>query len=381
MNAESVLIKLLRTIVLKKTPNSKMQNTLTVVQLGEVYELSMRQDIAHLLAYVLEQWGFSNIPAQILNAKSQAIYRYMRLENELQQICRTLEKAGIPFVPLKGAQIRKYYPEPWMRTSCDIDILVHKEDLDAAVSCLVKRLSYTTDGKIRFHDTYLYSPSGVHLELHFSIQENMDNIDPVLSEVWEHVRPVTEYQYEMESEFFAFHQIAHMSYHFSHGGCGVRPFLDLFLLKSQNAYDEDVLLRKYICRCGLERFYHCVTALMDVWFQDGEHSEITKQMEQYLLTGGIYGSKEYSVAIAQKKKGGKLGFLLYRIFMPYRELKIKYPVVGKYPILVPFFQVKRWWEFLAGDRKKAVLAEFEINRHSDKETVECLSCFLNKIGL
>ncbi|MBO4954226.1 MAG: nucleotidyltransferase family protein, partial [Clostridia bacterium] len=36
----------------------------------------------------------------------------------------------IDFMPLKGAVIRQYYPEPWMRTSCDIDIHVKKDRLE-----------------------------------------------------------------------------------------------------------------------------------------------------------------------------------------------------------------------------------------------------------
>lgn len=381
MDIEWALIELANVAVGGKTASSTLGSI--EEQLDALYSLSVRQDLAHLVAHSLDQLQLPQIPAlQLFQiAKKQAIYRYMRLDIEYGQICRTLEKAQIPYVPLKGAVLRKFYPEPWMRTSCDIDILVHREDLDAAVDCLVKNLSYTTDGKIRFHDIYLYSPSGVHLELHFSIQENMDNIDTMLSDVWNHVHSVTYYQQDMDCEFFAFHILAHMSYHFSHGGCGVRPFLDLFLLKAQNAYNEEILIESYLRKCGLERFYHCVTELIDVWFQNGTHSEVTRKMEHFLLTGGIYGSKEYSIAIAQKQKGGKLAFLLYRIFMPYNELKIKYPMVGKYPMLVPYFQVKRWWEFLIGDHRKAVLSELEINRHSDKDTVESLRCFLNEVGL
>ena len=51
---------------------------------------------------------------------------------EYENLCSAFEKAQIPFLPLKGSVIRKYYPEAWMRTSCDIDILVHDEDVGRA---------------------------------------------------------------------------------------------------------------------------------------------------------------------------------------------------------------------------------------------------------
>ena len=36
----------------------------------------------------------------------------------------------------------------------------------------------------------------------------------------------------MTPEYLIFHNVAHMSYHFSHGGLGVRPYIDLYLLRS-----------------------------------------------------------------------------------------------------------------------------------------------------
>ena len=45
----------------------------------------------------------------------------------MQKTSFKIKKVQIPFLPLKGSVIRQYYPEPWMRTSCDIDILVDFE--------------------------------------------------------------------------------------------------------------------------------------------------------------------------------------------------------------------------------------------------------------
>lgn len=42
-----------------------------------------------------------------------------------------------------------------------------------------------------------------------------------------HADPVSEYEYQERPEFFAYHHLAHMKYHFVHGGCGIRTFLDL----------------------------------------------------------------------------------------------------------------------------------------------------------
>ena len=76
---------------------------------------------------------------------SKAVFRYEQLNYENERICMALEKAQIPFIPLKGSIIRKYYPESWMRTSCDVDVLVHEEDAEKAVDVLVKEYGYTQE--------------------------------------------------------------------------------------------------------------------------------------------------------------------------------------------------------------------------------------------
>ena len=157
-------------------------------------------------------------------------YRCEYMQDEYKNLCNVLEKAQIPFVPLKGSVIRQYYPEAWMRTSCDIDILIHEEDIEKAKALLVNEHGYTNHGK-GSHDVSLYSPRGFHIELHYSlIEEGRANKSAaVLENVWNMVtvRNDWEYFYEMPDDLFYFYHIAHMAKHFETGGCGIRPFIDL----------------------------------------------------------------------------------------------------------------------------------------------------------
>ena len=70
----------------------------------------------------------------------------------------------MPFLPWKGAVFCKYYPEEWMRTSCDIDVLVRRDGLDGAVAWLTKRYGYVEKERAT-HDVSLYSMTGIHVEL------------------------------------------------------------------------------------------------------------------------------------------------------------------------------------------------------------------------
>ena len=154
----------------------------------QLYRLSKSQDLAHLVGSALAKQ--KAMPAGEIGAKFEkqmftAAFRYQRLNYEYLQMCALFEREAIAFVPLKGSVIREYYPEPWMRTSCDIDILVREQDLERAVALLQSELSYRTDGERGYHDISLFSQSGIHLELHFNILEDMEGIDRLLSRVWE----------------------------------------------------------------------------------------------------------------------------------------------------------------------------------------------------
>ena len=80
-----------------------------------------------------------------------------------------------------------------------------------------------------------------------------------------------------------------------------------------------------------------------VWFNNEEPDATTLDMENYILQGGVYGTLEQHLAMSQNKKGGKFKHLMSRIFLTYKEMSIYYPSLKKYPILFPFYQVRRWF--------------------------------------
>lgn len=352
--------------------------------LSELYKLSKHHDMAHIVANALVKRGLlaSDEAAKFQKQQMLAIYRHGRMDYELSEIYRVLEESKIAYMPLKGAVIRQYYPEPWMRTSCDIDILVHEEDLDRAVSSLTEALGYKAEEDRDYHDISLFSESGVHLELHFSIKEKMDNIDALLSKVWEYcdLADGTNCRYLQTNEYFMFHHIAHMSYHFTSGGCGIKPFVDLYLLMNKAEYNDDTV-RRYCSECGLEKFYDSVKYLANVWFGGAEHTELSIKMQDFLLRGGVYGTKENVITLSQGKKGGKFAYIMHRIFMPYRLLKDKYPVLEKHKWLTPFMQVRRWFGVIFGGRIKGSVAEIKTSGKIDNEKAQEVSGFFDELGL
>ena len=385
MNVRDLLIALVRNAIKGEAlEKEEIAKSLTNEKLATLFKVSKKHDVAHLIAYALEKNGFSfeyEAWGLFKNDISQAKLRYEMMQADINEICTCFEKEGIEYILLKGAIIRQYYPQPWMRTSCDIDILVHEEDLNRAVSLLKRDYSYEVKGKKGYHDISLFSPYGMHLELHYNIKEGIDEYDKILTQVWEFSRSSKEnrYKYLQSGEFLIFHLIAHMAYHFINGGCGLRSVLDLWILNKSVKVNKEAL-GKLLDKAGLGRFCNAMLELGEYWFENiNSASESIEETEKFILLGGVYGIRKQGVATSKARADGKFQYLIHRIFMPYERLAIIYPVIKKHKALTPFCQIARW--FGAIFKRKKVKAELKALADLNAEQIDKIRALLNYLGL
>lgn len=361
-------------------------DTLSKEDFRRLVKLSEAHSLSHILAFAFHNQKVS-IDKQMYNHLKQhmimAVYRSEQMDYELQRLCSALEAAKIMHIPLKGAVLRNYYPEPWMRTSCDIDILIKEEDLHTAINLLAEEYGYSTGTKGK-HDISLFSPAGTHLELHFDLIEcgRANASNTVLRTVWENCHPRKGFQYslEMNDAMFYFYHIAHMAKHIEVGGCGVRPFLDLWLMEhnvTHNSVERDRLLKKG----ALLKFAKAAQKLSEIWFGGAVIDEVSYALQEFLITGGAYGSQTQQIAIQQHKQGGKIRYALSKIFIPYDELAVHFPIIKKHPILMPFMEVCRWIKLLFCGGVKRSVAELTVNANIPEEQVRRTAKLLDSIGL
>ena len=348
----------------------------------QLYKIAQKHDLTYCAADALTKAGLlpKEVPAYDSFMKKQAsiIIRTVRIEEAIERIKETLNGAKIPFVPLKGARIRAMYPDKMMRSSCDIDILVREEDLDRAVSTLVDH-DFTTDGKREYHDISLYSGK-IHLELHFNICENMEDIDVLLKRVWEFAEPVSEFEYHEKPEFFVYHHLAHMKYHFVRGGCGIRPFLDLFVMRKAGFYEEEKLA-ELLETVGLNAFYQAVLQVIGVWFEGAPQTELTQKCEEYILRGGVYGSMENSVAAQSAVQNGRIKNVWSILFPGYESMCNYYPVLKEKKILLPFYYMKRIVSKVFGKSSKRVRNRMRTVVLQDQKRIDSVEDLLIKMGI
>ncbi len=380
----NMFFALLRSVLCGATLDKSLFRDLDEEKLERLYEISKSHDLAHLVGAALDVAGLLKLgetSEKFANQQYMAVFRYENIKYEQDRIRKALDEAGIAYVPLKGMVIRDLYPEPWMRTSCDIDVLVRDSEVDKAAEALVSALGYVLDPRRSFHDVLLHSESGVHLELHYNINENIPAIDQVLTRVWEYAYPLAEdrSEYRLTKEFFIFHLVTHASYHFVNGGCGIRPIYDIWLMTKDGRYDRNKVLS--LCREGnLERFFCALEELGKVWFEDLKHDDVTLNVERYILSGGVYGTQEAKIAVVRKSKGGKIRYVFSRMFVSYEHLKFKYPSL-KCKALVPIYQVRRWFSVIKEGKLSSSLTEYRINQNLNKDKVDEIGALMDELEL
>ena len=348
-----------------------------------LYSMSKKQDISHIIGASLSEKKLlpSDASASALFSQDHmlAVFRYRRLTDELARLRAFFEEAGIYHIALKGSVLREYYPEPWMRTSCDIDILIKKSDLEKASALLIEKLEYR-DTDHTPCDVSFESKTGVHLELHFALMpdDRAEGGDKLLSLVWQTAYPAEDKTYTlfMTDEVFYSYHIVHMAKHFESGGCGIKAFLDLWVLENRVPHDKEKR-QKLIIESKYADFERGAKRLVDVWFSGAEGDAFTTSLEEFVFAGGAYGTVENGVKVGVVKKGGRVRYLLSRIFPPYSVMRILYPVLDRHKILIFGCYVARWFRivFVTGTKhaKSQISHSGKISESKNDEITRLLS--------
>lgn len=347
---ENSLLEIIRAVVVDRDSARAAEILNTVksssdAEYRELYSFAKRQQLEHFVDY-----------AVFCNDRTQAVDFYTSVSTTTQQataareISEALSRAKIRHILLKGTVIRSLYPEKWMRNSCDIDVLVHEEELNRASDVLTS-LGFERRGEKTVHDISFFKDF-IHIELHYRLIEDyrMAGAAAVLENLWENAVRAGEDEYAllMPDDYFYLYHIAHMAKHFGDGGCGIRPVLDTWILNHRCEFDKSAR-EEIIKRAKLEVFDNAMHRLSEYWFAGGS-GEGLEFIEEYIFSGGAYGNLDQKREVRKSKKG-RLGYICMRAFMGYKPLRTKYPVLVKHPYLFPVLEVWRWHEFFGKNRK------------------------------
>ena len=353
----------------------------TVEEAEKIFRLAKKHDFAHLLDYFyLGNEEFNLVNEKIKKEKNLALYRYTKQSIELESLKSLFEGEKIEYMPLKGYVIKPFYPEAWMRTSSDIDVLIDKKNL-TKVEKLLQENGYQK-GEYSQRDVSFFSPTNVHVEIHFGLNsKNFRKIDE-LETALKSAKKVSGESYEkaMDAEVFLLHHVQHMAQHFMNGGCGIRSFVDLRLIEKNLAFDQ-TRLDSILEKGGLKAFYDAVKALNNIWFDSGEHDQFTLSLEEFIAVGGVHGEEKQRSTVKQVKAGGKFKYFIKRAFIGYKELSAIFPSLKKCPPLYPFYLVLRWCKWVFSKDRKRMGRTIVINNSITEEEKQNVKNIAEKLEL
>jgi hypothetical protein len=360
---------------------ARIAQAMTAADIVPLCRLARKHDLLHVVAgFILDNKieVEDTLRSKLQRERLTAVYRCEQMKHAFEEICGVLEEGKIPYIPLKGAVLRPYYPYESMRTSCDVDVLIHQEDLTDAIDRLVAR-GYQRE-KEMLHDVSLYSPGGIHLELHFNLKEGIDRLDAVLEEAWKYATLTHGYRYDFQSSFFLFHMYAHMAYHFLSGGCGVRSLMDIWITEHKMGLSY-TCAEELLQKAGLDRFAAEMSGISNQCFTENKIDEFADLALKYICAGGVYGSSRNAAAVRKSKNNSFIVYVLRRMFLPYRSMICAYPILKKAPILLPFCWVARWVNAIFGGKSKKISSEINCVSNMSDEKVGEVRDVCERLGL
>ena len=344
-----------------------------------VEQIASRQSILYIVITGLKNMGRVDLLTDSMKVyEPKAHYDFIQRKESLKEISSAFCKSGIEYIPLKGSFLRDLYPDPSMRTSSDIDVLVKEKDIERASSIVEEQTSFSKNGD-NYHNVSFLNRR-VHLELHFSIKENDENTDQLLSKAWDFTRKTEQdYHFTFTPEYEIFYTLAHMKHHFLNGGLGIRPFLDLWLLRNKTQYSE-TQVEEYMSKCGISKFYKECCHLSEVWMGCEEHTDTSRKFEAFCLAGGVFGNEQFRVAARQRNKRG-WKYLLSRAFPPQYQVREYYRDNSGKEHSTAYYYLKRWRRWLSKERRNELKDRVNKSLKSDKNYQDSADDLFERLGL
>ena len=320
----------------------------------EVYQIISRQSVTALAYQGAVNCGIQQqeIMQKLFTHYCKGMLRSERQMMALSNMFETFERNKIPFLPLKGCNMKKLYPKPELRSMGDADVLIHPEDHDRIFPLMTEMgFQYCREDD----HTFVWRSKYLYVELHKSLVPVTDeDYYAYYGTGWQLGIKGEGSRYDLSSEDAYIFLITHFARHFRNTGIGCRHVVDLYVYRCAYPDMKMDYIQEELRKLHLWEFHQNIVKMLDVWFLGAEEDEVTCLATTMIFSGGNWGTTEAGVfsnviKASRKKEDIKqsgLKAMLYAFFPPRARLSYKYEAVRKYPALVPVFWVVRWVNIL-----------------------------------
>lgn len=271
-------------------------------------------------------WRKYYYQAYLINEKFDAI------GNKIKEI---FDANNIDHIFLKGYELKKLYPKPWLRQMGDIDVLVREEDYERA-SELFKENNFIKGIDAYHHSNYKFK--NIEIELHFKLLDD-DNYVQFLTNPFDNATRLNKNTYFLHNEFNLMFLIIHYIKHLKKGA-GLRELIDFYVFLNNKNINLNKLM-EHLDKSSILAFWHTTLTELKYIFNFEKYSFQTnnyyKELINYCLRSGIHGNGDEKICIDSQyrnSKDSKFLFLLKKTFIPIKQLFLQYPWT-KSIILIP----------------------------------------------
>ncbi len=374
--------------VVSKSPLPKSPEE---VNWEKILKLSAMHNITNIIAHGIIKGNYA-VPEEIMVQFKKKLFLQLTVsENqrvEIKRICDTFSENGIDYMPFKGLAICDLYPSSDMRFMSDGDILIKKEQYDIFHKLMLD-MGYTfkAEGPIEYE--YIKKPY-MHIELHHTIMSPYsEDFYEYYKDSWSFAQKTEDknrYELSLEDHFIFIY--IHFVRHYRDAGAGIKAIIDIWLYMNKYPHMDWDYINKELEKLNTKVFFDNLCKLIKYWFEDGENDEVLTAMTEFILSSGTFGTKTNSLSAKSiRESKGELEnarqkqFL--RMFFPnLRYMQNAFPILNKYPFLMPFL----WpWRLIRGaifkDKRKNIKHHTDVVKYTDNDKVKAYEQHMTAVGL
>lgn len=322
------------------------------ISFEDIYKISKKHHIRNMCLYAIEK--LEEQPDEELlkvwkNYREISVMQSVVQLSERNTLLRKLNDEGIACLPLKGCLLKEMYPKPEYREMADLDILIHKSD-SGRIDQIMAEAGYSKQvrSELSVHTKYEKAPF-MDVEMHdrlfndrfFEEHEVGNDLTEFILNPWRFAdHEGSSSIYHLSWEDFYMYLILHLAKHFDVAGVGIRQFVDLWVFLESHEIDHEYVYNKL--KGNLSDFCKNAESLVYAWFSDVPVDDELEKMECYIFGSGVYGNLQNKVTnrLSRREKTESKGmaavsYFLMRAFPPLKTQKKNYPVLNKYPFLLP----------------------------------------------
>ena len=319
-------------------------NLLAEIQPESLFKVCQEHILTACTAYGLESAGLKY--PEFTQAKEKAIRKNILMDAERAKILKRLEQEKIWYMPLKGALLKDWYPRLGMRQMSDNDILCDG-NFRHRIKEIMLDMGFTCAHYEEGNDDSYCKPPVCNFEMHNELFRPTHD-----RKIYQYYSSVKErlvkdeknnYGYHFRTEDFYIYITAHEYKHYTDGGTGVRTLLDtyIFMKKFGDSLDWNYLNAE-LKKIGIQQYELQNRMLAEKLFASGEPlTEEEKNILDYYIFSGIYGTIDNSIKHDIEEKGSKSKYIFSRMFPTMKQIKVYYPFFYRHKYLIPVLWIIR----------------------------------------